>query len=949
MPSPFSLIFGQNNQQKQPDSVIDDDEDDAYASDVDTSGQDLTDIEQPEPFYDSDHNNLDSTISPHRKNSVADILSLSQHSTPLLPNRIAKMVSAVSKGSTMSLRLGTYIASTMIDSARIGTLTSLGFTRRAIEGIIYKADQDTENAESWTQSSMHAVNRAATLAQLFTAASFHLASTTLQTTSGFAQDSVHLLDAVFGSTESSRAIAAIIALIRRELGEGTGLYSLVSGLTCFSILQSKGWHRTMEEIEMPIVWDVVVLESGETLSQQFPGVPETSNDADEEAIVTSIPSDVAYRVAITEVKTKTVAIEISGEFDIPKFKLPDGASIVHEEAKHINENDTQYTLTFQKSSRVYRERKGISSNDKQNVDLPIPDPTNIQIQTQQPEYLNDGDDDDAPNFKRPTLETILSDTDEASEQDVLMRDHTTPPISGLTRSLSESSLSSSFNKFDTVHKHSESLDLEGITSESSSPKTSKAACRQPSLSNFTFPRSRSFSSLVPPPPNNDIQTANNTNHNSTNIDISGGLSARASFDGPSNRLNRRDSVCTIKSENSESDFRYDSYCARDLGQQQVFPPGHITQNMYKYMRFATASYGQSFMHVIGIGKVTSSFTPNDSNHHSEHYAFAAHTKLGLEDILLSSYSDSAVDNKSGIPLVHFVAIDHQAKAVVLTIRGTLGLEDILTDLTCDYEVMEWQNKSWKVHGGMLKCAQILKRQSSRVLKTIIAALEKWGPEYGLVICGHSLGGGVGALFGILLSEMDDNGIYVTSRTSLLPPGRRIHCFAYGPPASMSASLRRTTRSLITTVVYGLDMVPCLSLGLLRDFQSVAVAFKNDKQGVVHEIKRRFLSQLASRHNPLSVNDADDDYLWSVLKTLRAVMQSEKLVPPGEIYSISTSTVFETHDGKTKRATRIIGKVVYDVEKRFGEPAFGRGIFHHSPVYYEQALRTLEMGVCNAPV
>lgn len=150
MPSPFSLIFGQNNQQKQPDSVIDDDDDDAYASDVDTSGQDLTDIEQPEPFYDSDHNNLDSTISPHRKNSVADILSLSQHSTPLLPNRIAKMVSAVSKGSTMSLRLGTYIASTMIDSARIGTLTSLGFTRRAIEGIIYKADQDTENAESWT-------------------------------------------------------------------------------------------------------------------------------------------------------------------------------------------------------------------------------------------------------------------------------------------------------------------------------------------------------------------------------------------------------------------------------------------------------------------------------------------------------------------------------------------------------------------------------------------------------------------------------------------------------------------------------------------------------------------------------------------------------------------------------------------------------------------------------
>ena len=235
------------------------------------------------------------------------------------------MVSAVSKGSTMSLRLGTYIASTMIDSARIGTLTSLGFTRRAIEGIIYKADQDTENAESWTQSSMHAVNRAATLAQLFTAASFHLASTTLQTTSGFAQDSVHLLDAVFGSTESSRAIAAIIALIRRELGEGTGLYSLVSGLTCFSILQSKGSHRPMwRRLKCLLSREsLLMLSQVRPYRNSSPGVPETSNDADEEAIVTSIPSDVAYRVwQFLEVKTKTVAIEISGEFDIPKFKLP---------------------------------------------------------------------------------------------------------------------------------------------------------------------------------------------------------------------------------------------------------------------------------------------------------------------------------------------------------------------------------------------------------------------------------------------------------------------------------------------------------------------------------------------------------------------------------------------------------------------------------------------------
>lgn len=931
MSAPLSFIFGRR--QTPPNDYLDTSmvEDDTEEDEDDASEELVMDPEQSHAFESAER------LAKSRPNSIVESLSLSDHSATLLPGKIANVVSAISKGSTMSLRLSTYLAATALDSARIGTLTSLGFTRRAIEGVLYKADQDTKNAESWTNSSMNLVNRAATLTQLFTAASFHLVSSTLQTTSGFAQDSVHLLDAVFGSTESSRAIAAIIALVRRELGDGTGLYSLVSGLTCFSILQSRGWHRTMEEIEMYMVWDVVVLDTGETLSQQFPGLPESSNDVDEEAIVSAIPNDVEYRVAITEVTTKTVAVEVSGEFEIPQFKIPSGASIVHEEVKHPNDNDTKYTLTFQKSTRVFRERKGISSKESRNsIDLAIPDPTNIQYggnHSERPSFIETGSDED---FRRPVLETILSETDDADEALTIK----SPPPMNLSRSLSDSSLSS-YGKLDGALKHSESLmDIESSSPHKSPPPatSSPGVSRHNSLRNSNFPRSKSFSSLIPPPPNNELQ--------STTVPAPG-----SSFERPIDRIKRSSSVCTLQSDSSESAFRYDSYCAEGLTQQQVFPPGHITQNMAKYMRFATASYGQSFMHILGIGKISSHFPTDNSDHHSEHYAFAYHTKLALEDILLSSYSDSAVDNKSGIPLVHFVSIDHEAKAVVLTIRGTLGLEDILTDLTCDYETMEWQNKSWKAHGGMLKCAQILKRKSSRVLQTIKAALERWGPEYGLVICGHSLGGGVGALFGILLSEVsqDGSGVFVTSKTSLLPAGRRVHCFAYGPPASMSASLRKMTRSLITTVVYGLDMVPCLSLGLLRDFQSVAVAFKNDKQGVVHEIKRRFLAQLASRHNPLSVHDADDDYLWSVLKTLRAVMQSEKLVPPGEIYTVSTSTVFETHDGKTKRATRIIGKIVIDVEKRFGEPAFGRGIFHHSPVYYEQALRTLEMGVCNAPV
>lgn len=74
-----------------------------------------------------------------------------------------------------------------------------------------------------------------------------------------------------------------------------------------------------------------------------------------------------------------------------------------------------------------------------------------------------------------------------------------------------------------------------------------------------------------------------------------------------------------------------------------------------------------------------------------------------------------------------------------------------------------------------------------------------------------------------------------------------------------------------------------------------------------------------------MHDSDDDYLWELLTKLRSVMHSEKLVPPGEVYHISTNTIFETHDGKTKRATRIIAKVIVDVKSGLQNP-FWKGHF-----------------------
>lgn len=74
------------------------------------------------------------------------------------------------------------------------------------------------------------------------------------------------LDSIFGSTESSRAISAIVALIRREIeeneeGEGkVGVGDLVIGLSCFAVLQMKTKKRRENDIRMELEWDEAVEE-----------------------------------------------------------------------------------------------------------------------------------------------------------------------------------------------------------------------------------------------------------------------------------------------------------------------------------------------------------------------------------------------------------------------------------------------------------------------------------------------------------------------------------------------------------------------------------------------------------------------------------------------------------------------------------------------------------------
>ena len=188
--------------------------------------------------------------------------------------------------------------------------------------------------------------------------------------------------------------------------------------------------------------------------------------------------------------------------------------------------------------------------------------------------------------------------------------------------------------------------------------------------------------------------------------------------------------------------------------------------------------------------------------------------------------------------------------------------------------------------------------------------------------------------------------FVTSPASSLPAGRPIHVYAYGPPATVSIPLARLTKGLITSVVHNWDVVPTLSMGMLRDLRRVAITLK-DSPDLLEESRRRILAGVFNQ--PWS--SEDETFLFNVLTRLRSEMTAEKLVPPGQVLVVTSEEHFSVdrrNTGTEQRSAdvRITVRDVEEVlERRFGEIWFGKGMFSdHSPKCYEFVLEALRRGV-----
>ncbi|CDH59607.1 sn1-specific diacylglycerol lipase alpha [Lichtheimia corymbifera JMRC:FSU:9682] len=520
--------------------------------------------------------------------------------------------------------------------------------------------------------------------------------------------------------------------------------------------------------------------------------------------------------------------------------------------------------------------------------------------------------------------------------------------------------------------HSSSVAIESHTSISGRRGRSNSITSMSSMAQ-TFTTTTTFTTAPSSPSTSTLQQPSSSSNNNNNKRTNTPLLHRQQPPQPVERRQR-----TLVRSPSLPSNRHKKRKPRSPLESEPdprnFPRDHLLRNIERFSRYASAAYGESFMRILRIGDIPSEL-PHSAQHHANHHAFAHHTGVSVDDILLSSYADQGtlINHPKLHALVHYVTVDHAAQAVVLTCRGTLGLGDVLTDLMCEYAEFDHHGHTYMAHGGMLEAAQVLAHQRGKVYDAVMRGLTLH-PSYGLVLCGHSLGAGVASLLSVLWSEQRqphqahhpgaalalarDPVPFVTSSTSGLPQGRPIHCYTYGPPSVMSHELSDYCgRGLVTSVVHGYDIVPSLSLGLLRDFKNVAVSLSQESS-VADDILSRIIGRYSGKKEEEEDQEHHEQWFWALIKTMRADMRADKLYPPSTVYLVESTPQLHRHHHhqqlqqqgrrgskrKHKRAHQVIFERCDDVQTRFSEIVFSRTMFtDHAPNMYENAIRKLAQG------
>jgi Lipase (class 3) len=335
----------------------------------------------------------------------------------------------------------------------------------------------------------------------------------------------------------------------------------------------------------------------------------------------------------------------------------------------------------------------------------------------------------------------------------------------------------------------------------------------------------------------------------------------------------------------------------------------LHEECLRYMRYATAAYGESMIRAAELdvsGTFDSRLMPVTRTRISEH--------IGVpEDDIVVLDVDYGGDVEH---LRHIVAVDHARRTVVLAIRGTFSLGELVVDVAgfsrpfcggeAHAEMANMTERVWQVAGP-----------------TVLRLLEE-NDGYELVLTGHSLGAGTASLLNIMCHQ----------RGREMVNGRKVRCFAFAcPPVFTPIEFAGPAAKHCVSVIHERDVVPFLSVDSVRHFFNCIRVVEDHLKGKGFRNRMSYVTGYA---------DIEPSLIEAVQKA------SQERLPPKQgapILVIPAATnlwlrqIKDDHDG---------GGPNYDVKacdsvklSTFGIRVDPNMLQDHLPPRYEHALHNLK--------
>ncbi|KAK2462270.1 hypothetical protein APHAL10511_005576 [Amanita phalloides] len=308
----------------------------------------------------------------------------------------------------------------------------------------------------------------------------------------------------------------------------------------------------------------------------------------------------------------------------------------------------------------------------------------------------------------------------------------------------------------------------------------------------------------------------------------------------------------------------------------------------------------------------------------------------------------------------WVLTDYNRGQVVLVLRGTMSLNEIAVDLTCEPELFKpvishvssdvTNAPTYHVHGGMLRMARAMGDVGKPVQLAVNEALHH-NPEFELIMCGHSLGAGVAALLGLMWA---DPKTCLTVPSSGLPVGRRVYVYCFAPPCLTDANLSKLADRLVVSFVYSHDVIARLSLGSVRDLRNAAM-WLCEAEATNNGDGWSAVTRKAKAWKSLG-NEGREEFDWFIAmrKTLEANMQNVNMFPPGRVlWAVRENDLDPSHNSPVWHTTtdsvnacrgnpnKLRLFEVLDVEKIFSQIVFAKDmLMAHMPHQYDRVLHDL---------